>query len=61
MKHLVYRSKVNNRLQKGVVYFHFFGTGHQELVFSSHEKAKQFAVNEKIEYFGPRHLRTGFC
>lgn len=34
----------------GYVYLHHFGTGHQELVFPTHEAAQTFAEREGARY-----------
>ena len=38
---------------RGVVYLHHFITGFQELVFSSHQKAQQWAHESGIVYQQP--------
>lgn len=42
-------TKNANGLQDGYVYMHHFGTGWQELVFSTHENANKFAAANDCE------------
>jgi hypothetical protein len=37
----------------GFEYFHHFGTGYQELIFSSHEAARKLSLREGCGYSGP--------
>jgi len=37
----------------GVLYWHDFKTGHQELVFSNNKRASEWAKAEGCEYVGP--------
>lgn len=36
--------------KNGFLYFHHFGTGWQELIFDSHEAAKEYATKGKMDY-----------
>ena len=40
----------NDSPSTGFVYMHHWGTGHQELVFSSHKNAMEFASDRQAVY-----------
>jgi hypothetical protein len=50
---LTYVRGSRNPAQPGFEYFHHFGTGHQELIFTTHEKAAAFADRNGCQYTGP--------
>jgi hypothetical protein len=40
--------------QPGFIYINHWKTGHQELVFKTHEAAKRWANSTKANYTGPK-------
>ena len=58
MKTLDYIRADNNRPKPwprtGFVYLHHFGTGHQELVFTTHQDAAKFAEREECKLTQPK-------
>ena len=50
---LTYHRVSKNKDQPGFEYIHHFGTGYQELIFTTHTAARKFSLSENCAYSGP--------